>query len=354
MAPALEVHLVPHTHLDPGWLDTFEGYYKKDVRQILMAVLAALYADANRTFVWSETSFLHRYYQEISVRARARLRGLVQSGRLEIVGGGWVQHDEALTTPLAAAAQMAEGHAWVREALCAAPRVGWQLDPFGHSSMSAALHAQMGFDALVINRIHHATKRAWRNGRHLEFMWDLDGLAPPLLTHVLHTHYSMPPGIDFESGRPYLAAAISSVRSVVEKRADAYRTRHVMLLLGDDFRWHKAEPAYATWQARRARARHPARSCHGGSAPGGPLGRIAHVSRTGGDRSGKSRRRGYAPTRDEPAPRKRAEPLPTANCTCTKTNCAAPVSRDSAASVCHVSACRRMHQRDLGVPQWRR
>ena len=51
----------------------------------------------------------------------------------------------------------------------------------------------------VVYRIHHATKRAWRNGRAR-----VRGISTtsrqPLFTHVLHTHYSMPPAIDFESG----------------------------------------------------------------------------------------------------------------------------------------------------------
>jgi hypothetical protein len=33
-----------------------------------------------------------------------------------------------------------------------------QIDPFGHSSMTPTLAAAVGFDALVINRIHHNLK----------------------------------------------------------------------------------------------------------------------------------------------------------------------------------------------------
>eukprot|EP00965_Chrysotila_dentata_P253039 6211032-Pleurochrysis_carterae.AAC.1 len=35
----LEVHLVPHSHTDPGWLYTFDEYYVRKVKHILNEVL---------------------------------------------------------------------------------------------------------------------------------------------------------------------------------------------------------------------------------------------------------------------------------------------------------------------------
>ena len=34
-------------------------------------------------------------------------------------------------------------------------KVGWQVDPFGHSSTNARLYAELGFDAWFIGRIDH-------------------------------------------------------------------------------------------------------------------------------------------------------------------------------------------------------
>ena len=44
----IEIYLVPHTHLDPGWIETFEDYYSKKVRVILLNVIKALKADPNK------------------------------------------------------------------------------------------------------------------------------------------------------------------------------------------------------------------------------------------------------------------------------------------------------------------
>lgn len=37
-----QVHVVPHSHCDPGWLETFEGYYGRDVARILDSVVSEL------------------------------------------------------------------------------------------------------------------------------------------------------------------------------------------------------------------------------------------------------------------------------------------------------------------------
>ena len=39
--------------------------------------------------------------------------------------------------------------------LGAKPRIGWQIDPFGHSQTNARLFAEMGFDAFFIGRLDY-------------------------------------------------------------------------------------------------------------------------------------------------------------------------------------------------------
>lgn len=55
----------------------------------------------------------------------------------------------------------------------------------------------MGFEALVINRIHHSLKDSFKAAKKMEFLWrgaDV-GQRADMFTHVLHTHYSAPPSV---------------------------------------------------------------------------------------------------------------------------------------------------------------
>jgi hypothetical protein len=54
-------------------------------------------------------------------------------------------HDEALTTVAAAIDQMATGHQWLWDTLGVRPEYGWQVDPFGASTVTPTLFAWMGF-----------------------------------------------------------------------------------------------------------------------------------------------------------------------------------------------------------------
>jgi hypothetical protein len=58
------VHLVPHTHLDPGWRDTFEGYHRALASRIHPSVVLALAADHRKRFALADVSFLARWLEE--------------------------------------------------------------------------------------------------------------------------------------------------------------------------------------------------------------------------------------------------------------------------------------------------
>lgn len=56
-------------------------------------------------------------------------------------------HDEATSYFEDLIENMSIGHLWIKNNLGVIPKIGWQLDPFGHSNSNAAIYSQMGFDA---------------------------------------------------------------------------------------------------------------------------------------------------------------------------------------------------------------
>lgn len=148
-----KVFVVLHSHNDAGWLETADYYYENQSQYILETMLDLLQENTSLKFSWAEVYFLSRYLEDHPTK-KPIVKKLIQEKRLEIVGGGWVQNDEALPDYELVLRQMETGFEYLRTELNVTQiKTGWQLDPFGHSSLTAALWEKMGFESLVISRV---------------------------------------------------------------------------------------------------------------------------------------------------------------------------------------------------------
>jgi len=56
-------------------------------------------------------------------------------------------HDEACPVYEDMIANMMKGHQWALDEFGVKPRIGWQIDPFGHSNTNIRMMYEMGFEA---------------------------------------------------------------------------------------------------------------------------------------------------------------------------------------------------------------
>ncbi|XP_068854008.1 lysosomal alpha-mannosidase isoform X2 [Aphelocoma coerulescens] len=262
----LNVHLVPHSHDDVGWLKTVDQYYygvrNRDqhagVQYILDSVVAQLVAVPSRRFVYAEVAFLARWWRQQDEATRRLVRELVQEGRLEFVGGGWCMSDEATTHYGGALEQLALGRRFLRREFgdCGTPRVAWQIDPFGHARDLAASFAQMGYDGLFVGRVDHQDKQARLQRRELELLWrGSASLAPPhadIFTGILPNVYNPPPGlcwdqlctdppvVDGDGPERNVDSVVTSFLEAAATQARQYRTNHILMTMGSDFHYENA------------------------------------------------------------------------------------------------------------------
>jgi len=66
---------------------------------------------------------------------------------------------------------MMAGHDFVKKEFGVRPRVGWQIDPFGHSNANARLFAEMGFDAFMFARLDYQEKEIRLANQTMEWVW---------------------------------------------------------------------------------------------------------------------------------------------------------------------------------------
>ncbi|KAL3813940.1 hypothetical protein ACJIZ3_015208 [Penstemon smallii] len=251
----LNVHLVPHTHDDVGWLKTGAC-----VQNVLDSLIPALLADKNRKFIYVEQAFFQRWWKDQSEAVKLTVRELVGSGQLEFINGGMCMHDEATTHYIDMIDQTTLGHRFIKEEFGVTPRIGWQIDPFGHSAVQAyLLGAEIGFDSLFFGRIDYQDRVKRKNEKSLEVIWQGSksfGSSSQIFAGAFPKHYEPPSGFYFEvnDASPIVQDDVTLFDYNVQERVEDFvaaalsqanitRTNHVMWTMGTDFKYQYAH----TW-----------------------------------------------------------------------------------------------------------
>ena len=66
---------------------------------------------------------------------------------------------------------MWHGHEWLQKKFGVIPKIGWHIDPFGHSSANPRLFTDMGFDAWFFARLDYQDKEYREKDKSMNFLW---------------------------------------------------------------------------------------------------------------------------------------------------------------------------------------
>ena len=146
---------------------------KAGVQYIIDSVVQALLQDPEKRFIYVESAFFSKWWREQDDKLKEQVKMLVNEGRLEFIGGAWSMNDEATTHYQSIIDQFTWGLRFLIDTFgeCGRPRVGWQIDPFGHSREQASLFAKMGFDGLFIGRLDFQDKINRLENKTPEMIW---------------------------------------------------------------------------------------------------------------------------------------------------------------------------------------
>ena len=273
----LNVHFVPHTHDDVGWLKTVDEYYyglnmtiqQACVRDILDSVVVSLLKNPSRTFTYVEQKFFSMWWQEQSQEIKASVHTLIDNKQLSFVNGGWCMHDEATTHYMGMIDQTTLGHQFLQRELGVIPKVGWQLDPFGHSATQASLlTAKAGMDALYFGRVDYQDLKIRHETQECEGLWAPAPQSSLLsqeslsaagtktntkeedaifwgLTGEYGGQYECPKGFCFDvtchdkmlvdMNRTELVESITEFVKLLKVQSDRTKGNHIMITQGGDF-----------------------------------------------------------------------------------------------------------------------
>ena len=234
------------------------------VEKILDSVLLALSNNDGkhvRTFTYVETKFLYMWYERLDETRRRALKDLVASKQFTFTNGGWCMHDEAPTHFMGMIDQTTLGHSFLKKELNVTPSVGWQIDPFGHSSTQGGLLTSgFGFDAIYFGRIHHVDLAKRKESAECEGLWGnvIKGEQPVFwgLTGSYSGNYGAPEGFCFDKqcgdaeylvgqSEEFLLKRTMLLMESIRNQAAETKGRNLMLTMGMDFQYEEAGTNFA-------------------------------------------------------------------------------------------------------------
>ena len=134
------------------------------------------------------------------------IKKIVDESRLEFANGGWSATDEACPSFDDMINNFIVGHQFLETNFGIKPKVGWQMDSFGHSTATALLYSLLGYNAMFIGRIDSKERTQRMNNKTMQYIWrpfskHYDD-SNEIFTHTFTNNYDYPNGlhIDWKTG----------------------------------------------------------------------------------------------------------------------------------------------------------
>ena len=252
---SIDLHIVPHTHNDLGWLFSVASYYlgtnpRGCVECILNNVTQALYKDPNRRFSYVEMGYFRIWWSKQSTDSKNKVKQLVRNGQLEFLNSGVVMSDEGAAYYDDIIEQMTKGLKFVKDVFNYTVQTGWHIDPFGHSAAQASLFSQMGFNSWFFERIDFQDFNNRIIHKNLELLWRPRTFSDfnYILAHVNYMSYYLAPFnwcLDmtcYPSNTPFDSMQLMfKYATWVQNQTNFYLSNQILHHVGGDFEWsHKA------------------------------------------------------------------------------------------------------------------
>jgi len=227
------VFVVPFSHWDTDWHDTFDHYVKLADGNILAALQLAKQTPRFR-YAIEQVLFAQHFWDDFP-QYRSDFKQLVQKRQITFAWAGITQPETSLVAPSIQDRNLQLGQAWIASTFGHeyVPHTAWQSDAFGNSAAFPLFLSRADIPYLFIGR---PVRRCGPNDPNCQplppaFYWQ----SPASSARVLVTYISYPTAWDAIHQLATETEQLAALRTVIENQFKRTTSHYLFLPMGSDF-----------------------------------------------------------------------------------------------------------------------
>lgn len=231
------VFLIPFSHWDTDWHQSFAAYSQLSDQNILAAIQLAKQYPRFR-FTLEQVLFVQHFW-DTHPNDRADLVAMVHSHQITFGWGGITQPETSLAAPSVQVHNLQLGQAWISQTFGSAyvPQTAWQSDAFGNSAAFPTFLAEFNIPYLFIGRYQGHCDPDYQKCQALppEFYWTSPSSPAGIAGRVLVSYVSYPLAWGDIYQRTDPNAQLAELRKTIDSEFNQTRSKYLLLPVGFDF-----------------------------------------------------------------------------------------------------------------------
>jgi hypothetical protein len=228
------VFVVPFSHWDTDWHDTFDHYVKLSDQNILAAIRQAQ-QDPRFRYAIEQVLFAQHFWDNYP-QYRADLKAAIQQRQITFAWAGVTQPETSLVAPAIQERNFQLGRQWIADTFGVAyvPPTAWQSDAFGTSAAFPLFLSKYDIPYLFIGRGPRRCDPSTPDCVLLPHAFYWKSPATPE-QRILVAYLPYPTAWDAIHKLPDETAQLDALRRVVDDQFSRVSGKYILLPMGSDF-----------------------------------------------------------------------------------------------------------------------